>query len=342
MKSDRNHHDGTMLAMLLDEPNKPLRQARVPIPSPNEYEVVIRVSACGVCRTDLHIIDGDLPPHKLPLILGHEIVGTVVHAGELVGLAGVGERVGVPWLGTTCRHCSFCISSRENLCDTAVFTGYDRDGGYAEYALADARYCFQLPDRYDDAHAAPLLCAGLIGYRAYAMTGRARRLGLYGFGAAAHIIAQVALRQDKEVYAFTRPGDIHSQAFALSLGATWAGDSNATAPALLDAAIIFAPDGALVPRALAATRKGATVVCAGIHMRDIPGFPYALLWGERVIRSVANLTRADGEAFFAIARRVDIKTVPVIFSLRNANDALSALRGGRFDGAAVLVPDRTE
>lgn len=292
-----------MLAMLLDEPNRPLRQARVPIPAPAAYQVLIRVGACGVCRTDLHIIDGDLPPHKLPLILGHEVVGTVAHVGEFVADFAVGDRVGVPWLAGTCRHCSFCISSRENLCDTAVFTGYDRDGGYAEYVVADALYCFHLPGRYDDAHAAPLLCAGLIGYRAYAMTGSARRLGLYGFGAAAHIIAQVALHHGKEVYAFTRPGDAHSQAFALSLGATWAGASNAAAPALLDAAIIFAPDGALVPLALAATCKGATVVCAGIHMRDIPGFPYALLWGERAVRSVANLTRTDGDEFFQLPNK---------------------------------------
>jgi alcohol dehydrogenase, propanol-preferring len=341
MNNSRDHHkthDGTMLAMLLDEPKQLLREARVPIPVPDDHEVLIRVSACGVCRTDLHILDGDLPPHRLPLILGHEIVGTIVLIGKLVDLVKIGERVGVPWLGETCGHCSYCTSSHENLCDTAIFTGYDRDGGYAEYVVADARYCFRLPERYDDAHAAPLLCAGLIGYRAYAMTGSARRLGLYGFGAAAHIIAQVARQQGKEVYAFTRPGDTHSQAFALSLGATWAGDSNATAPALLDAAIIFAADGALVPRALAATCKGATVVCAGIHMRDIPGFPYSLLWGERTIRSVANLTRADGDAFFTIAGQVDIKTVPVIFPLHEANMALEALRRGRFDGAAVLMP----
>jgi propanol-preferring alcohol dehydrogenase len=337
--SDNTINDGMMLAMVLDEQNVPLRKARMPIPAPGDDEVVIRVTACGVCRTDLHIMDGDLPAHKLPLVLGHEVVGTVVQAGELVGAFNVGERVGVPWLGGTCRHCSFCASGRENLCDTALFTGYDRDGGYAEYALADARYCFHLPDRYDDVHAAPLLCAGLIGYRAYAMTGNARRLGLYGFGAAAHIIAQIALAQGKEVYAFTRPGDTHAQTFAMSLGATWAGGTNADAPALLDAAIIFAADGTLVPHALAATCKGATVVCAGIHMRNIPSFPYALLWGERTLRSVANLTRADGEAFFALAEQIDVKTAPVIFPLQDANDALDALREGRFDGVAVLVPD---
>jgi alcohol dehydrogenase, propanol-preferring len=327
-----------MLAMLLEQPRQPLRAAQVPIPVPTDHEVLIRVSACGVCRTDLHILDSDLPPHKLPLILGHEVVGTIVEVGNSVDLVRTGDRVGVPWLAGTCGHCSFCASSHENLCDTAIFTGYDRDGGYAEYMVADAGYCFHLPDQYDDAHVAPLLCAGLIGYRAYSMIGSAKRLGLVGFGAAAHIIAQVALKQGREVYAFTRPGDIYSQDFALSLGATWAGDSSATAPALLDAVIIFAPDGALVPQALAATSKGATVVCAGIHMSDIPGFPYSLLWGERTICSVANLTRADGEAFFEIAGQVDIKTVPVIFPLHQANEALEALRRGRFDGAAVLMP----
>lgn len=337
--STQNANDKTMLAMLLDGPHKPLRQARVPIPVPGQYEILIKVKACGVCRTDLHIIDGDLPMHKSPLIIGHEIVGIIAETGPLVQGLVVGQRVGVPWLGGTCRHCAYCESNHENLCDTPTFTGYDRDGGYAEYAVADARYCFHLPDRYDDAHVAPLLCAGLIGYRAYAMTDGARRIGLYGFGAAAHIIAQVARQQCKEVYAFTRAGDTRSQEFALSLGAIWAGDSDMQPPALLDAAIIFAPDGALVPRALAATAKGATVVCAGIHMSDIPRFPYALLWGERTVRSVANLTRADGDAFFAIAEQVDIKTAPVIFSMQNANDALAALREGRFDGAAVLVPE---
>lgn len=276
--------------------------------------------------------------HKTPLIPGHEVVGMVVHTGELAHQFEVGERVGVPWLAGSCGHCRYCRAQRENLCDRAIFTGYDRDGGYAEYALADARYCFSLPDRYDDRHAAPLLCAGLIGYRAYIMTGAAQRLGLYGFGAAAHIIAQVARAQGKEVYAFTRAGDLRSQNFARSLGATWAGAAGDELPVRLDAAIIFAPDGALVPQALAATEKGATVVCAGIHMRDIPAFPYALLWGERVLRSVANLTRADGEAFFSLARQVEIKTAPVAFALSDANRALASLREGRFDGAAVLLP----
>jgi propanol-preferring alcohol dehydrogenase len=330
-------HDGTMLAMLLDQPGQALRAARVPIPVPDQHEVLIKVTACGVCRTDLHIVDGDLPMHKSPLVIGHEIVGTIVQTGVRADDFVVGERVGVPWLAGTCRHCAYCESDRENLCNTPTFTGYDRDGGYAEYTVADARYCFRIPEKYDDAHAAPLLCAGLIGYRAYAMTGNAQRIGLYGFGAAAHIIAQVARHQGKEIYAFTRPGDTRSQEFALSLGAVWAGDSVTQPPALLDAAIIFAPDGALVPQALGATAKGATVVCAGIHMSDIPRFPYALLWGERTVRSVANLTRADGHAFFALAAQMNIKTTPVMFPLQQANEALAALRAGRFDGAAVLV-----
>lgn len=331
-----------MHAMLLDRPNTPLRLAQLPIPAPADHEILIRVRACGVCRTDLHIADGELPPHKSPLIMGHEVVGEVVETGKHANRFSVGTRIGVPWLGGSCRHCGFCSDARENLCDNALFTGYDRDGGYAEYTVADERYCFLLPDRYDDLHAAPLLCAGLIGYRAYAMTGDARRLGLYGFGAAAHIIAQVARRQGKEVYAFTRPGDARSQEFARSLGAAWAGSSDMQAPEPLDAAIIFAPLGALVPAALAATRKGATVVCAGIHMSDIPRFPYALLWGERTLRSVANLTRADGEAFFALAAHIDIRTAPVAFPLEKANEALAALRAGEFDGAAVLLPGMHE
>lgn len=329
---------GSMRAMLLDKPNTPLRLARVHIPFPAENEVLIRIKACGVCRTDLHIADGELPPHKTPLIMGHEVVGEVVERGAQACRFSVGDRVGVPWLGGSCRHCGYCDEHRENLCDNALFTGYDRDGGYAEYAVADARYCFLLPERYDDLHVAPLLCAGLIGYRAYAMTGEARRVGLYGFGGAAHIIAQVAQQQGKDIYAFTRPGDVRSQAFARSLGAVWAGGSDESPPEPLDAAIIFAPLGALVPQALFATRKGATVVCAGIHMSDIPRFPYSLLWGERTLRSVANLTRADGEAFFALARDIGIRTAPVAFPLEQANQALAALRAGEFDGAAVLVP----
>lgn len=331
-------HDGAMRAMLLDAPHTTLRLARIPIPFPADNEVLIRVTACGVCRTDLHIADGELPPHKSPLVMGHEIVGEVVHVGLFAHQFSVGDRVGVPWLGGSCHQCTFCAAHRENLCDEAVFTGYDRDGGYAEYAIADARYCFLLPDRYDDLHAAPLLCAGLIGYRAYSMAGNGRRLGLYGFGAAAHIIAQVACQQGREVYAFTRPGDLRSQEFARSLGAVWAGDSTTAPPAPLDAAIIFAPAGALVPQALAATCKGGVVVCAGIHMSDIPAFAYSLLWGERTVCSVANLTRADGEAFFALAAAMEIRTSPLAFPLEQANEALAALRAGKFDGAAVLLP----
>jgi propanol-preferring alcohol dehydrogenase len=291
-----------------------------------------------VCRTDLHIVDGELAPHLQPIIPGHEVVGEVVQLGPGVDLVHVGQRLGIPWLGTSCGHCPYCLSFRENLCDTPQFTGYDRDGGYAEYAVADARYCLPLPDAYDDVHVAPLLCAGLIGYRAYAMAGDARRIGLYGFGAAAHILVQLAVLQGREVYAFTRPGDERSRQFALSLGACWAGSSLESAPHLFDAAILFAPDGALVPRALAASAKGATIVCAGIHMSDIPSFPYAALWGERCVRSVANLTRADGEQFFALVARGEVRTTPVVFPLHEANEALAALRAGQFDGAAVLVP----
>jgi propanol-preferring alcohol dehydrogenase len=327
----------TMGAMLLDQPNAPLRWSRMPMPVPVPGQVLLRMRACGVCRTDLHIIDGELAPHKLPLVLGHEVVGEVVSAGGHP--FAVGERIGVPWLGGTCGHCGFCIEHKENLCDQARFTGYDLDGGYAEYLLADARYCFRLPAQYDDLHAARLLCAGLIGYRAYAMTQDAQSLGLYGFGAAAHIVAQLARHDGKQVFAFTRSGDIKSQQFARSLGAVWAGGSDQAAPVLLDAAIIFAASGTLVPRALAATRKGATVVCAGIHMSDIPGFPYELLWGERQLRSVANLTRSDGDAFFAKIQQSNIQTVPVPFALQDANRALAALRSGSFEGAAVLLPD---
>jgi len=338
MPTPNSTHDGLMRAMLLDRPHAPLRAVRMPIPFPSDHEVLIRVGACGVCRTDLHIADGELAPHKTPLIMGHEVVGEAVHVGELAYQVSVGDRLGVPWLGGSCRHCEFCCNGHENLCDNALFTGYDRNGGYAEYVVADARYCFPLPERYDDLHAAPLLCAGLIGYRAYAITGSAQRLGLYGFGAAAHIVAQIARAQGKEVYAFTRPGDIRSQEFARSLGAVWAGDSVVAAPAPLDAAIIFAPLGALIPLALGATRKGAIVVCAGIHMSDIPSFPYSLLWGERTVCSVANLTRADGDEFFSLARQIEIHTAPVAFPLEDANLALNQLRAGQFDGAAVLVP----
>lgn len=331
-----------MLAMQWQGPGQALRQVRLPIPACGEDEVLLRVLACGVCRTDLHIVDAELPPHRLPVVPGHEIVGELVQAGARVDRFKVGQRVGVPWLGGTCGHCPYCRAARENLCDQPVFTGCDRDGGYAQYALADARYCLAIPARYDAAHAAPLLCAGLIGYRAYVMAGTGRRLGLYGFGAAAHLLAQVALAQGREVYAFTRPGDLRTQRFALSLGVAWAGDSDADAPVPLDAAIIFAPLGALVPAALAACAKGGTVVCAGIHMSAIPSFPYALLWQERCLRSVANLTRADGAAFLALAARLPLQTVVTTFPLAEANRALAAVRDGSIDGAAVLIPASQE
>ena len=331
-----------MLAMQWQGPGQALRQVRLPIPACGEDEVLLRVLACGVCRTDLHIVDAELPPHRLPVVPGHEIVGELVQAGARVDRFKVGQRVGVPWLGGTCGHCPYCRAARENLCDQPVFTGCDRDGGYAQYALADARYCLAIPARYDAAHAAPLLCAGLIGYRAYVMAGTGRRLGLYGFGAAAHLLAQVALAQGREVYAFTRPGDLRTQRFALSLGVAWAGDSDADAPVPLDAAIIFAPLGALVPAALAACAKGGTVVCAGIHMSAIPSFPYALLWQERCLRSVANLTRADGAAFLALADRLPLQTVVTTFPLAEANRALAAVRDGSIDGAAVLIPASQE
>ena len=327
-----------MAAMVLDAPGRPLRPARLPLPRPFGQEILIEVTACAICRTDLHIVDGDLPPHLLPLVPGHEIVGLVAQAGPQARRFRPGQRVGVPWLGGSCGACSYCVAGRENLCEHPVFTGYDRHGGFAEYTLADERYCFALPAAYDDAHAAPLLCAGLIGYRAYAMTGLAQRIGLYGFGAAAHLVTQLALRQGREICAFTRPGDTRSQAFARSLGAAWAGPSDAAPPALLDAAILFAPDGGLVPRALAAAARGATVVCAGIHMSDIPSFPYRLLWGERCLRSVANLTRADGEAFLREVAHGEVATTVAPYPLGSANEALADLRAGRIDGAAVLLP----
>lgn len=330
---------GSMLAMQWPGAGRDLQAVSLPIPACGAHEVLLRVLACGICRTDLHIVDAELAPHRVPLIPGHEIVGELVHAGSHVNRFKVGERLGVPWLGGTCGRCRYCRASRENLCDRPFFTGYDRDGGYAQYALADARYCFAIPPRYDDAHAAPLLCAGLIGYRAYLMAGDGRRLGLYGFGAAAHLLAQVALAQGREVYAFTRPGDSRTQRFAQSLGVTWAGDSDAAAPVPLDAAIIFAPLGTLVPTALAACVKGGTVVCAGIHMSAIPSFPYALLWQERCLRSVANLCRADGEAFLALAASLPLQTTVSTFPLREANRALAMLRGGDLDGAAVLLPE---
>jgi propanol-preferring alcohol dehydrogenase len=329
----------TMQAMVLEKAGRPLRAMAVPVPRPGAEQVLVRVRACGVCRTDLHIVDGELPEPKPLLIPGHEIVGTVVQVGDRVGEFAAGDRVGVPWLGWTCGRCPYCGKGQENLCDQARFTGYTLDGGYAEYAVADRRYCFHLPVEYRDAEAAPLLCAGLIGYRSYRMVGKdAERLGIYGFGAAAHIIAQVAVTQGRRVYAFTKPGDVEGQEFARTLGAGWAGDSTAAPPEKLDAAIIFAPVGALLPAALGATVKGGLVVCAGIHMTDIPSFPYRLLWEERMVRSVANLTRRDGEEFLALARRVPIRIEVEVFPLEQANEALDALRGGRVRGAAVLRP----
>jgi len=295
------------------------------------------VHACGICRTDLHIVDGELPNPKLPLIPGHQIVGTIVETGAAVQQFSVGERVGIPWLGHTCQHCRFCCSGRENLCAQAQFTGYQLDGGYAEYAIADQQFCFAIPEGYPDLQAAPLLCAGLIGYRSLRMTGEASRLGFYGFGAAAHILIQVARHQGRQVFAFTRPQDQAAQDFARRLGAVWAGGSDQQPPEELDAAIIFAPVGRLVPAALKAVAKGGKVICAGIHMSEIPAFPYELLWGERTIQSVANLTRQDGEEFLALAPQIPVKTAVQAFSLEAANEALAALRQGQVQGAAVLV-----
>lgn len=372
-----------MQAMLLDAPGRPLVLRDVPIPEPGPGQVRLKVKACGVCRTDLHIVDGELPAPKLPLIPGHEIVGVVDRVGGRLGgtratgsevikqsgpfvgtgleaespvaLKSVrpkmrefrlddrrfypGDRVGIPWLGWTCGECYYCRHGKENLCDNARFTGYTLDGGYAEYVVADHRYCFHIPENYPDIQAAPLLCAGLIGYRSYRMTGDAESLGLYGFGASAHIIAQIATHQGRRVFAFTRPGDNSGQDFARNLRAVWAGGSDEQPPVELDAAIIFAPVGALVPTALKAVRKGGVVVCAGIHMSDIPSFPYSILWGERVIRSVANLTRQDGEELLRVAPQVPVKTHVETYPLTKANEALADLREGRITGAAVLVVD---
>jgi len=325
-----------MRTMQVVQPGRPLDAVDMPIPAPGRDQVLLRVRACGVCRTDLHVVDGDLTEGKLPIVPGHEIVGEVVSLGHAVRGFSPGERIGVPWLGHTCGTCPNCRSGRENLCPQARFTGYHLDGGYAEYALAEARFCFPLPSTYSDAEAAPLLCAGLIGYRALRMAGDARVLGIYGFGAAAHIVAQVACHQGRVLYAFTRPGDEDAQHFARSLGASWAGGSGERPPQPLDAAILFAPVGALVPQALAATAPGGTVVCAGIHMSDIPSFPYQLLWGERIVRSVANLTRQDGEEFLALAPKVPVRTEVEVFPLVRANEALARLRAGRVRGAAVL------
>jgi propanol-preferring alcohol dehydrogenase len=324
--------------MVLDRPGERLRLAELPVPEPGPGQVLIEVRACAVCRTDLHVVDGELREPKLPIVPGHEIVGEVVRAGPGVDRFRAGERIGVPWLGYTCGSCRFCLSDQENLCDHARFTGYQIDGGYAEYTIADARYCFPIHGDYGDAEAAPLLCAGLIGYRSLRMTGDALRLGIYGFGAAAHIVAQVARHQGRKVYAFTREGDRAAQDFARELGAVWVGASDARPPEGLDAAIIFAPVGALIPAALEAVRKGGVVVAGGIHMSDIPSFPYDILWGERVVRSVANLTRRDALEFLALAPAVPVRTATELFPLTEANEALDRLRAGRLRGAAVLVP----
>ena len=323
--------------MVLHKPGEGLVLEERPRPAPGPGQVLIRVHACGVCRTDLHVVDGDLPPVRDAIVPGHETVGVVAALGEGVERFAEGERVGVPWLGWTCGACAYCRSGRENLCDFARFTGYHIDGGYADYAVADQRYVFDLPDEYSDVEAAPLLCAGLIGHRALVMAGEARRLGIYGFGAAAHILAQVARWQGREIYAFSRPGDRAAQDFARSLGADWAGGSDEAPPDAMDAAIIFAPVGALVPAALRGVAKGGTVVCAGIHMSDIPSFPYEILWGERTVRSVANLTRRDGEDFLALAPKVPVRTHTQALPLAQADEALARLRDGRLDGAAVLV-----
>ena len=327
-----------MRAMILKRLHDGLVLSDIRLPQPSPQQIQVRVLACGVCRTDLHVVDGELSDGKLPIIPGHEIVGRVTATGAAVTRFRSGDRVGVPWLGSTCGTCAYCTSGRENLCNDARFTGYHLDGGYAEYALADERYCFALPPEYSDIEAAPLLCAGLIGYRALKMAGDAKRLGIYGFGAAAHIVAQVARFQEREIFAITRPGDSAARQFARDLGAVWTGDTDSAPPELLDAAIIFAPVGALVPLALRAVAKGGTVVCAGIHMSEIPAFPYDILWGERCIKSVANLTRRDGEEFLRIAPQVPVKTTVESIDLVHANDALQRLREGRITGAAVLVP----
>lgn len=328
----------TMRAMVLDRPKTPLVLRERPVPQPAAGEILIEVAACGVCRTDLHVVDGELPHPKLPIVPGHEIVGRVAALGSGVTSFALGACVGVPWLGAACGVCPYCRSGRENLCDAPVFTGYTRDGGYATHTLANARFCFPLPDAFDAAEMAPLLCAGLIGWRSYRMAGEGEALGLYGFGAAAHILAQVAVWQGRRVYAFTRSGDAAAQDFARSLGAVWAGGSDEMPPEPLDAAIIFAPVGALVPAALATVKKGGRVVCGGIHMSDIPSFPYRLLWEERQLLSVANLTRRDAYEFLAIAPRAGIKMQVTRYPLEQANTALGDLRHGRFEGAAVLIP----
>ena len=326
-----------MLAMVLTRPGTPLEADQVAMPTVGPGQVLIRVHACGVCRTDLHVVDGELPNPKLPLIPGHEIIGTVVERGESATRFSLGDRVGVPWLAGTCGICPYCQSGRENLCDQPQFTGYSMNGGYAQFTVANEQFCFAVPSGYRDIEAAPLMCAGLIGYRSLVLTGDAKRLGIYGFGAAAHLIAQVAVHQGRKLFAFTRRGDEAAQEFARRLGAVWAGDSNCAPPEPLDAAIIYAPVGSLVPAALAAVAKGGIVVAAGIHMSDIPSFPYRLLWGERVLRSVANLTRRDGEEFLALAPRVPVRVETQVYPLREANQALDDLRACHVTGAAVLM-----
>jgi alcohol dehydrogenase, propanol-preferring len=327
-----------MKGMLLEAPGRPLRLAEVPRPEPGPGQILVKVRACGVCRTDLHVVDGELADPKLPIVPGHEIVGVVEQTGRGVEWFEAGERVGIPWLGHTCGRCRFCAAGRENLCDLAMFTGYQIDGGYAEYTVADARYCFPIHGDYGDAEAAPLLCAGLIGYRSLRMAGEGERVGIYGFGAAAHIVTQVARHEGRRVFAFTRAGDIQAQDFARDLGAVWAGGSEEKPPEELDAAIILAPVGPLIPAALRAVSKGGVVVAGGIHMSDVPSFPYAILWGERVVRSVANLTREDAVEFLALAPKVPVRTEIVTFPLAEANEALGRLRSGRLRGAAVLIP----
>ena len=327
-----------MRAQVLTAAGRPLAATELPAPHPSPQQLLIAVRACAVCRTDLHIVDGELTDPKLPLVPGHEIIGTVVEKGESADRFRIGDRVGVPWLGWTCGICEYCRSGRENLCDRARFTGYQIDGGYAELTVADQRYCFAIDPSYGDVEAAPLMCAGLIGYRTLRMAGDARLIGIYGFGAAAHIVAQVARHQGRRIFAFTRPGDLPAQAFARSLGAEWAGGSDEAPPEPLDAALIFAPVGALVPASLAATKKGGTVVAGGIHMSDIPSFPYRILWEERELRSVANLTRRDAEEFLALAPEAGVRTETVTYPLDRANQALADLRGGALQGAAVLLP----
>lgn len=328
-----------MKAMVFEGVDAPLKKKDVPKPSPDPDQLLLEVDACGICRTDLHIVDGDLDDPKLPVIPGHQIVGVVEAIGDEVEDYEIGQHVGVPWLGSTCGECEYCTSGRENLCDAAKFTGYDLDGGFAEYTVADAHFCFPIPDAYPDLQAAPLLCAGLIGYRSWRKAGDPQKVGFYGFGSAAHILAQVAEYEGSEVYAFTRPGDEESQAFARDLGAVWAGGSDQQPPELLDAAIIFAPVGDLVPASLRALKKGGRCICAGIHMSDIPSFPYEILWGEREIRSVANLTRKDGVEFLSLAPEVPVETEVTTFDLEEANAALDALRAGDFEGSGVLVVD---